>query len=85
MRNQVQPNVHCLVAVHSQNSFIFNTLLQQWVRLSRIILFLEGQIQLFRTQKFLELDAQAASKRPECWDQDDTAIPAIAGDISLCQ
>jgi len=50
-----------------------------------MILFLEGQIQLFKTQEFLELDAEPASKCPERWYQDNVAIPATRGDISLRQ
>ena len=85
MGNHVQPNVHCLVATLPQNSFIFNSLLHRKARLTRIILFLEGQIQLFRTKKSLKLNAQSASKCPECGYQNDSAVPAVGGDIALRQ
>jgi hypothetical protein len=81
----VQPNVHCLVGTHSQKHFIFNNLQQRQAGLSRNIRFLEGQIQLSRTNYFLKLDAQPTSKRPECRYQNDSAIPAAGGDITLRQ
>jgi hypothetical protein len=81
----VQTNVHSLEAVHSGNQFIFNNLPQGQAGLSRMILFLEGQIQLFKTQKFLELNAEPASKRPERRYQDNMAVPATGGDVSLRQ
>src|SRR4029077_9389177 len=66
IRNQVQTNVHSLVEIHWRNSFIFNNLQSRKAALTRIILFLEGQIQLSRTKKFLELNAEPTSKCPEC-------------------
>ena len=50
-----------------------------------MILFLEEQIQLSRTQKLLELNAEPTSKCPERRYQDNVAIPAIGGDVSLRQ
>lgn len=50
-----------------------------------MILFMEGQIQLLRTDESLELNAESAPKRPERRYQDNMAIPAIGGDISLRQ
>ena len=81
----MQTNVHCLVAVHSRNSFIFNNLLSRKAEMTRIILFLEGQIQLSRTKKFLELNAESPSKCPERGYSNDSAVPAVGRDIPLRQ
>src|SRR5882762_11203766 len=53
--------------------------------LPRIILFLEGQIQLSRTRLFLKLNAEPTSKCPERWYQNNSAIPAVGGDVTLRQ
>jgi hypothetical protein len=50
-----------------------------------MILFLEGQIQLSRTQKLLELNAEPTSKCPERRYQNNVTIPAIGRDIPLRQ